>query len=197
MPVISNTGIYNCFFEVMTQKNGPLKKNDNPANLLLINKTLMRICPHLEYKGYPCPCNVNKTNRKESVNQPGCCDDVFDKMPGFHMILMVFDDHLKLDNSHGSWVMSIFSECYWFMDQNHMNSHWLGVDRWDDPNHGLLAGIHMRCTAEEPRCPVPSQDANKWRCCCDETVDSDERHVCLDGAGFAYMIIYIYTVKYS
>ena len=50
----------------------------------------------------------------------------------------------------------------------------------------------MRCTAEEPRCPVPSQDANKWRCCCDETVDSDERHVCLDGAGFAYMIIYIY-----
>jgi len=112
MPVISNTGIYNSFFEVMTQKKWSVLKNDSPANLLLINKTLMRICPHLEYKGYPCPCHVNKTNRKESVNQPGCYDDVFDKMPGFHMILMVFDDHLELDNSHGSWVMNIFSECY-------------------------------------------------------------------------------------
>ena len=197
MPVISNTGIYNSFFfEVMAQKNWPFKKNDFPANLLLINKTLMRICPHLEYKGYPC--HVNKTNRKESVNQLGCYDDVFDKMPGF-MILMIFDDHLKLDNSHGSCVMSIFSECFWFMDQNHMNLHWLEVDRWDDPIHGLLTcwdphEVHGGGTplpGSKPRCQQVEVllwwNRGLWRTTCLFRWCG----ICI------YDHIYIYTMKYS
>lgn len=49
---------------------------------------------------------------------------------------------------------------------------WMVERHWWSKEESLASGaefatelwIGYECTAEEPRCPVPSQDANKWRC---------------------------------
>eukprot|EP00435_Cladocopium_sp_Y103_P012619 s1297_g3.t1 len=49
---------------------------------------------------------------------------------------------------------------------------WMVERHWWSREESLASGaefatelwIGYECTAEEPRCPVPSQDANKWRC---------------------------------